>query len=197
MCGAGSILPSYAKQHAGVLKRASCLLHGQAACVYGKQSPLSRSDITFRIRDCRVRTSSMKEKHKSVHMALPLETFQHTHIAVYLCSMFAVACICYDSIQVCITWRCSFLRCNCALSYPMFAGCHAKVCSQSQMVLLIWCVSLVFMCLLQGNLLHHLSTLHTTNCRCHYLFCLLVHPPAHTPKAWFSFRVSDHLPVCM
>lgn len=53
----------------------------------------------------------MKEKHKAVDMASPLETFQHTHIAVYLCGLFAVACICYDSIQVqlSITWRCSSL----------------------------------------------------------------------------------------
>lgn len=42
----------------------------------------------------------MKEKHKFADMASPLETFQHTHIAVYLCGLFAVACVCYDSIQV-------------------------------------------------------------------------------------------------
>lgn len=30
----------------------------------------------------------------------PLETFEHTHIAVYLCALFAVACVCYDSVQV-------------------------------------------------------------------------------------------------
>lgn len=42
----------------------------------------------------------MKVKQKSADMDSPLETFQHTHIAVYLCGLFAVACVCYDSIQV-------------------------------------------------------------------------------------------------
>lgn len=128
-------------------------------------------------------------------MASPLETFQHTHIAVYLCGLFAVACICYDSIQVqlSITWRCSSLTLQQFQAYVMFAGRHAKICSQSQMVLLIWYVALF---LPQEKLLCHITTLHMPTCRCHYILCLFVYPPAHTPKAWFSFRVSDHLPVC-
>lgn len=44
----------------------------------------------------------MKVKRAPVSKAAdaPLETFEHTHIAVYLCGLFAVACVCYDSIQV-------------------------------------------------------------------------------------------------
>ena len=43
---------------------------------------------------------NMKVKQSSTGTAPPLETFQHTHIAVYLCGFSAVGCICYDSIQV-------------------------------------------------------------------------------------------------
>lgn len=43
---------------------------------------------------------------------VPLETFEHTQIAVYLCGLFAVACVCYDSVQVRYLYKlCSKLTC--------------------------------------------------------------------------------------
>ena len=46
------------------------------------------------------------------------------------------------------------------LTCQVFAGRHAKVCSQPQMVLLIWCVPNVYR-LLQQNLLYPVLILHT------------------------------------
>lgn len=88
---------------------------------------------------------------------VPLETFEHTQIAVYLCGLFAVACVCYDSVQVrylykvCLMLICVSLSLHaadiCELAFlltqalpscvSVLAGCHAKICHQPQMVLFI------------------------------------------------------------
>lgn len=88
----------------------------------------------------------MKIKHSSRGVAPPLETFQHTHIAVYLCGFSAVGCVCYDSIQVIQQTRQDLSytlekvgEVADRLNYP--AGGYAKVCTESQMVLPIWSVA--------------------------------------------------------
>ena len=97
----------------------------------------------------------MKVKHSAAGVAPPLETFQHTHIAVYLCGFSAVGCVCYDSIQVGgrLGATAKIHACkerlwasfdDIADCLELSAGSDAKVCTQPQVVLFIWSVKCLF-----------------------------------------------------
>jgi hypothetical protein len=144
---------------------------------------------------------SMKVKHCAAGVAPPLETFQHTHIAVYLCGFSAVGCICYDSIQVdsriSATAKTNARTKGLWVSFDdpadglkLSAGSDAKICTQPQVVLSLWSVKCLFV-------LHH-APHHSIMCcqvfvicRSYHIVCLPVHTASHTQTAWFSFRVSS------